>query len=295
MFKLAIIGSISAFAYAQQHPVNQELVEEIKQKTNSWAPHAVEENPMSGKSMTEIMGLLGTHLQGPVGLPDPIPVNGVPSTFDSREQWEGCVHDIRDQASCGSCWAFAASEAMSDRVCIASKGAVNVVLSPEDMVACDRWNMGCDGGILSWAWSYLTKTGVVADECFPYTSNTGKVPACATKCVNSSDPFKKYKCIGGSVVEAKGVDQIKAEIFQNGPVETGFTVYEDFMNYKSGVYHHTSGKQLGGHAVKIIGWGDGYWICANSWSTSWGEDGFFRIAFNDSGIDQAAYGCKPQL
>ena len=38
-------------------------------------------------------------------------------------------------------------------------------------------------------------------------------------------------------------------------METGFVVYEDFMNYKSGVYHHVSGKMLGGHAVKIIGWG----------------------------------------
>ena len=42
---------------------------------------------------------------------------------------------------------------------------------------------------------------------------------------------------------------------KNGPVNTGFTVYEDFMNYKSGVYSHKSGGVLGGHAVKIVGWG----------------------------------------
>jgi len=67
----------------------------------------------------------------------------------------------------------------------------------------------------------------------------------------------------------------------NGPVETGFTVYADFMNYKSGIYKYVSGRQEGGHAVKIIGWGvEGgvkYWICANSWNTNWGENGFFRI------------------
>lgn len=294
MFKLAFVGTIAAFAFAQQHPVNEDLVEEIKQKTNSWVPHSADENPLKDKSMTEIMGLLGTVIQGPVGLPGPIPANGVPTEFDSRTQWPGCVHEIRDQAHCGSCWAFAASETLSDRFCIASEGKVNVVLSPEDMVACDRWNMACNGGILSWAWSYLSKTGIVSDECFPYSSADGSVPKCAAQCQND-EPFKKYKCVGGSVVEAKGVDQIKAEIFQNGPVETGFTVYEDFMNYKAGVYHHTSGKQLGGHAVKIVGWGDGYWICANSWNTTWGEDGFFRIAFNEAGIDNAAYGCKPQL
>ena len=162
------------------------------------------------------------------------------------------------------------------------------------MVACDSWNLGCNGGILPWAWSYLTKTGIVSDDCFPYTSDKGAVPSCAKSCVNG-DPFKKYKCKAGSVIEARGVDAIKNAIYSSGPVETGFTVYEDFMSYQSGVYKHVTGSQLGGHAVKIIGWGDGYWICANSWSTSWGEKGFFKIAFGDCGIDSAAYGCTPEL
>ena len=48
---------------------------------------------------------------------------------------------------------------------------------------------------------------------------------------------------------------IKEEIFLNGPVNTGFYVYSDFLEYKSGVYRHTHGRLLGGHAVKIIGWG----------------------------------------
>jgi cathepsin B len=163
------------------------------------------------------------------------------------------------------------------------------------MVSCDKWNMGCNGGILSWAWSYLTKTGVVSETCEPYLSGDGSTQQCAKKCAAEEEEFHKFKCTSGSVVEAKGVDQIKAEIAQNGPVETGFTVYEDFMNYKSGVYHYTTGKQLGGHAVKIVGWGEDHWIVANSWNTTWGEKGFFRIAFKECGIDAAAYGCKPQL
>jgi cathepsin B len=78
-------------------------------------------------------------------------------------------------------------------------------------------------------------------------------------------------------------------------METAFTVYSDFMNYKSGIYVHTSGYQEGGHAVKILGWGTqsglNYWICANSWGTSWGEAGFFRIAVGQCGIDSAIYAC----
>ena len=67
------------------------------------------------------------------------------------------------------------------------------------------------------------------------------------------------------------------------------------MNYKEGIYRYTTGKVLGGHAVKIIGWGEDHWICANSWNTKWGEKGFFRIAFRECGIDNAAYGCTPEL
>jgi cathepsin B len=82
-------------------------------------------------------------------------------------------------------------------------------------------------------------------------------------------------------------------------METGFNVYADFMNYESGVYYHVSGALEGGHAVKIVGWGveDGldYWLCANSWNTTWGLKGFFKIKQGDSKIDDAVYACTPDV
>ncbi|KAH3896885.1 hypothetical protein DPMN_021069 [Dreissena polymorpha] len=67
----------------------------------------------------------------------------------------------------------------------------------------------------------------------------------------------------------------------NGPVEAAFTVYADFPTYKSGVYQHKSGQMLGGHAIKILGWGTEdstpYWLVANSWNEDWGDQGFFKI------------------
>lgn len=53
-----------------------------------------------------------------------------PTSFDWREIQPECVHPIRDQGKCGSCWANAASEVLSDRFCIHSNASVNVVLSP---------------------------------------------------------------------------------------------------------------------------------------------------------------------
>ena len=72
------------------------------------------------------------------------------------------------------------------------------------------------------------------------------------------------------------------------------------MQYKKGIYQYKDGYYQGVHAVKIIGWGKqgnlDYWVVANSWGTSWGEDGFFRIAFGECGIDDTlVVGCIPEI
>lgn len=142
------------------------------------------------------------------------------------------------------------------------------------MVACDDYDMGCSGGNLWNAWDYLMTKGIVTDSCFPYTAGEGDEGNCIKKCVNS-ESFTKYKCEKKSIVEATTANQIKSSIMKDGPMETGFTVYSDFMNYKSGIYQYTDGWMEGGHAVKMIGWGQengiNYWICANSWGEKWGE------------------------
>ena len=81
------------------------------------------------------------------------------------------------------------------------------------------------------------------------------------------------------------------ELSTVGSVEAAFTVYEDFLTYKSGVYTHKTGRALGGHAVKILGWGVesgvDYWLVANSWNEDWGDKGFFKIlkGQNECGIE----------
>jgi cathepsin B len=126
-------------------------------------------------------------------------VVSTPTNFDAREQWPNLVHPIRDQAQCGSCWAFGASESLSDRFAISSNGNVNVVLSPEDMVSCDSSDYGCGGGYLENAWEYLENSGIVTESCFPYTAGSGIEAPCATKCVDGS-AWTKYKCQSGSTV-----------------------------------------------------------------------------------------------
>ena len=142
-------------------------------------------------------------------------------------------------------------------------------------------------------------TGAVSEECFPYESQSGVAPACPSKQCPGSGTWTKNKCAAKSVTNPLTINGIQTELYNNGPVEAAFTVYEDFFNYKSGVYYHVSGAQAGGHAIKVIGWGveSGlkYWLCANSWGNSWGMFGFFKIKQGDCGINNQMYTCKPSL
>lgn len=167
---MIILGTVATISLAAYHPVNEDIVKEIREKTDLWEPAEVDQNPLSQYAVEHLNGLLGTNLKAPTGLykrPD-MSANGVPDAFDSRTQWKTCIHPIRDQQKCGSCWAFGATEALSDRICITSSGKTDVVLSPEDLVSCDSSDMGCNGGWLNNAWDYLQNSGAVADKCFPY-------------------------------------------------------------------------------------------------------------------------------
>ncbi|XP_068302874.1 cathepsin B-like protease 2 [Pyrus communis] len=230
----------------------------------------------------------------------------LPNNFDARTAWPQCntIGRILDQGHCGSCWAFAAVEALSDRFCV--RYGMNISLSVNDLLACCGFmcGAGCNGGYPIYAWRYFIHHGVVTEECDPYFDSTGcshpgcdpayPTPKCVKKCVDGNQIWKNSKHYSISAYRINSdPHSIMAEVYRNGPVEVAFTVYEDFAHYKSGVYKHVKGDVLGGHAVKLIGWGttnDGedYWLLANQWNISWGDDGYFMIrrGTNECGIEE---------
>jgi len=287
-------------------------------------------------TVADIKGLLGTILPGEKGYIGAekektefkTAVDAIPESFDVREAWPDCAAvsgHVRDQSNCGSCWAFATTEAFNDRLCITS--GEKRLLSPEDTAACCSgpvcsMSMGCNGGQPSGAWNWFTKSGVstggdYADvgsglTCKPYSLIScahhvappagmvacDSVPSYSTpKCTNTcsdakySTEYKSDKHFASTSYSVKTVSNIQRELMEKGSVSATLTVYEDFEAYSSGVYKHVSGKNLGGHAVKMIGWGvdngTPYWTIANSWNPSWGENGFFRIlrGSNECGIE----------
>jgi cathepsin B len=218
----------------------------------------------------------------------------MPAALDARSKWPYCVHSIRDQGACASCWAVAASEVLSDRFCIASNRAINTVLGPQFQVSCDTSNKGCNGGTLPKTWSFLENYGITTESCFAYTSANFVIPTCSafTKCQDGTK-MRKYYAKSGSSKAFSGVAAIQQEIYTNGPVEAAIFVYSDLMSYTSGIYKQAWGSYVGGHAIKIIGWGVqngiSYWVISNSWGSTWGETGHARIAFGQIGIENQGY------
>lgn len=133
----------------------------------------------------------------------------------------------------------------------------------------------------------------------------GKTPRCEHQCESSySVDYAKDKHFGAKSYSVnKNPVDIQREIMTNGPVEGAFTVYEDLILYKSGVYQHVHGRALGGHAIRILGWGvwgDSkvpYWLIGNSWNTDWGDNGFFRILRGEDhcGIESEISAGLPKL
>jgi len=151
--------------------------------------------------------------------------------------------------------------------------------------------MGCNGGFPTGAWHFFKRHGLTTEDKYPYafppcehhTNGTHYKPCGKSQPTPSChrEQEKKPRYHGKSVYSVRP-DKIRHEIFKHGPVEAAFTVFADFLTYKSGVYEHKAGEQLGGHAIKIMGWGveDGkeYWLVANSWNEDWGDKGTFKIA-----------------
>jgi cathepsin B len=110
-----------------------------------------------------------------------------------------------------------------------------------------------------------------------------KTPACPRTCKNSAS-FSGDKHYFQNGYSLPTVQSMMEDVYQHGSIQVAFTVYQDFLTYKSGVYvWDGTSPALGGHAVSIVGWGttaDGteYWTVRNSWNTDWGNNGYFNIA-----------------
>ncbi|GAB6026283.1 hypothetical protein CHUAL_012490 [Chamberlinius hualienensis] len=304
------------------YPMSQEMIDYINSVQNSWKAG---QNFHPNISMKYIKGLMGAKISDRryplLSHKNLIGKSSftIPVSFDAREQWPNCptIKEIRDQGSCGSCWAVAGAASISDRICIHSDGRLKPHISAEDMLSCIyEWFEGCNGGFIDDPWYYYFSSGVItggnyntSEGCEPYTipecdhhingtrppcGETLPTPKCKPYCIAGyNKTYDQDKYFGHFIyIVDSNVENIQTEVMTNGPVEVGFTVYQDFLQYKSGVYHYIHGEILGAHAIKLLGWGtennEDYWLLANSWNTDWGDNGFFKVRRNDSCLNIGA-------
>ena len=136
-FALSVVSSRNV-RDSREYYITDEYIDQLNAAQSTWKAGPNKFQTWTKTSLKRLMGVLPGHAEKLKELDvliHEVP-NDLPVSFDSRDQWPNCptIKEVRDQGSCGSCWAFGAVEAMSDRVCIASNGQQNVHISAEDLV-----------------------------------------------------------------------------------------------------------------------------------------------------------------
>jgi hypothetical protein len=216
-------------------------------------------------------------------------VQAVPSSYDWRSL--NGVTPVKNQGSCGSCWAFGTVGALESQILL--QDGVIADLSEQYLVSCNLDGWSCNGGW--WAHDYhLDKSGrdnngagAVLEAGKPYTATNS---SCGGP---YSHPYKISNwAYVGSETAVPSVQALKQAIYTYGPISVGVYVGNAFQAYTGGIFNTNESGSIN-HAVVLVGWNDdqgtdkGYWILRNSWGASWGESGYMRIRYN---ISQVGYG-----
>lgn len=203
-----------------------------------------------------------------------------PSEFDWRS--EDILTPPKDQGNFGTCWAFATVGIVEASI---KKNLGEIVdLSEQHLVNCNS-EIGPATGL-----SFAKNFGILTENKLPYSG--------AKDTSFSSNTPGDYKVNYAEVVDLSKLDNhnriehIKKSILKYGPVLTHVTLTRDLTIYEGGIFIYDGNSEiLGGHIAVITGWKNdpdvkngGYWICKNSSGSSWGEAGYFRIAYDEGEI-----------
>jgi C1A family cysteine protease len=195
-----------------------------------------------------------------------------PASVDWRAN--NAVTGVKNQGSCGSCWAFSTTGSVEGAHAIASGNLVSI--SEQQLVDCaylSYGNMGCSGGLMDNAFTYLESNNIETESAYPYEGVRGTCQYSTTKGQFGVKSFVD--------VVANSPDQLLAAA-AIGPVSVAIEADKAvFQLYKSGVMNDTKCGTSLDHGVLLVGYGSengqDYWIVKNSWGVTWGEQGYIRL------------------
>jgi len=197
---------------------------------------------------------------------------------DWREH--NAVNAVKNQGSCGSCWAFSTIGALEGAHAVQNGQLLD--LSEQQLVDCSKENenAGCNGGLMADAFEHLKKIGSVLQKDYPYTARDG---TCQETKKQGQVKVKSYKHI------PSGDQNALAAAILTRPVSVAIEADKMvFQFYKGGILDGVECGQQLDHGVAVVGFGvdeslgKEYFIVRNSWGASWGEKGYVRVAKNDS-------------
>lgn len=239
-----------------------------------------------------------------------VPMESLPANFTWQNvngtNYLTLVRNQHIPIYCGSCWAHAATSALSDRIKIMRKAQwPEINLSPQVLISCERPDNGCLGGSHLSAYQWIYNYTISDETCSPYRARgwtNGLDCSPLVKCSTCSkekgcvlpESYPIYKIAQYGFISHSELAMMN-EIYQRGPIAC--SMFSDpIHNYSSGLVNDSSGVTSTNHAVSVVGWGTypngtKYWIVRNSWGYWWGENGFFKIirGVNNLGIEN---GCS---
>ncbi|XP_072952950.1 oryzain alpha chain-like [Typha angustifolia] len=200
--------------------------------------------------------------------------DALPDSVDWRKK--GAVVSVKDQGSCGSCWAFSTIAAVEGINQIVTGDLIS--LSEQELVDCDTsYNQGCDGGLMDYAFEFIINNGGIdTEEDYPYNARDGRCDTYRKNArVVSIDSYEDVP-----VNDEKALQKAVANQPISVAIEAGGRA---FQLYQSGIFTGICGTELD-HGVTAVGYGTengkDYWIVKNSWGGDWGEDGYVKMERN---------------
>jgi hypothetical protein len=192
-------------------------------------------------------------------------IDGEPTVGDV--DWD--VTPVKDQKSCGSCWAFGTMGSIEHAHKL--KTGKTVSLAEQQLVDCDKKSSGCNGGRPDWAMTYLKNKNIYTTSSYPYKAKNGSCKSGTASGVQISG-YKTVSKSESALLSALGTQSVTVMI----------KAENTFQHYKSGI---VSGPTTCGlnHAVLATGYGSNFIKIKNSWGSSWGENGFIRVKRTTSG------------
>lgn len=218
--------------------------------------------------------------------------SNLPVSLDWREK--GCVTEVKNQGSCGSCWAFSAVGALEGQMKLKTGNLVS--LSPQNLVDCSTkyGNKGCDGGFMTQAFQYvIDNNGIDSDVSYPYHAMDGKC--------NYNPSTRAATCVKYREVAPGTEENLQQALANVGPVSVAIDArHASFYLYKSGVYDDPSCTQEVNHGVLAVGYGSlngkDYWLIKNSWGQNYGDKGYVLMARNHGNMcGIASYPSYPEM